>query len=246
MRLPPLEIFTFEQYSEEYWKTRAGIITASEFHSVLAKSKRKRKGVRPEADSRLKYKRTLVGELAAGYAISETFSTAATRRGREQEDEARKLVSFREDVEIELVGFMRRGRLGLSPDGIIPAEKATYEGKTRAFHLHIELLERDTLPPQHEAQVQGSMWIADAERCLFASYCRGLPPFIRWIDRNEEYIKLLERECFAFELELRELMKRLKLEPKNGPMPPMFLPDEPPPMPATAAALTVPSVAEAF
>ena len=47
------------------------------------------------------------------------------------------------------------------------------------------------LPPEHKAQVQGSMWVAERELWDFVSYWPKLPLFVKRVYRDNGYIATL-------------------------------------------------------
>ena len=193
-----LEIFDCIQGSEEWFNLRAGIPTASNFADVLAKGQGK---------TRRKYMLQLVGEILTGQA-ADHFTNVHTDRGKEMEPEARELYSILYQP-TEVVGFMKRGRVGASPDSLIGAA-GLLEIKTKLPHLHLEALLAGQLPPEHKAQCQGQLWIADREWLDFMSYWPGLPPFVVRVERDEEYIETLETAVEEFIAEMDELVVNLK------------------------------------
>ena len=194
-----LEIINCEQNSPEWLKARRGIVTASEFDSVLAKGQGK---------TRAKYMRTLAGQILSG-RIEEGFSNAHMDRGHEQETEARNLYALMRDAEPELIGFMRRGRIGASPDGLI-GDAGMLEIKTKLQHLQVECLIDDRLPPEHKAQVQGQLWVSGREWVDFVSYCPGLPLFVKRVERDERYIAELKIAVDDFIAELDQMVAKLQ------------------------------------
>lgn len=187
MLLPKPEIFTCDQGTAEWHEARRGIVTASCFKDVLAKGQGK---------TRTKYLYTLAGEIITG-EVQDGYSNAHMERGHEFEDHARQQYAFENDVQIEQVGFIRRGRIGCSPDGLVGGDGMT-EVKSKLPHLQIDVLERGKMPPEHYAQVQGQLWIADRAWCDFISYWPGLPLFVGRVDRDEKYIADMAAEIERF------------------------------------------------
>ena len=195
-----MEIFTdLEQGSPEWFATRAGIPTASRFATVMAKG---------EGKTRSEYMRKLAGEILTGEP-SEQFSNAHTDRGSAMEDEARDAYAFINDAEIRRVGFIRNGNKGASPDSLVGANGGL-EIKTALPHIQIDRLERDRLPPEHKAQVQGNLWIAEREWWDFVSYWPRLPVLTVRVYRDEDYIANLAGEVDRFNDELGALVDRIR------------------------------------
>lgn len=197
-----MEVFRCQQGSEEWRAARLGIPTASEFHAILAKG---------EGKTRRKYMMTLIGELMTGEP-SEGFTNGHTERGKEMEAEARDLYSFHRDVEPELVGFIRNGTKGASPDALV-GSPGLLEIKTKLPHIQAEVLLANKLPSEHIAQCQGAIWVAEREWLDFVSYWPRMPIFIHRVYRDEAYIRILSSEVDRFVAEMHTLLAVLRNDP---------------------------------
>lgn len=203
MPKPRLEIFDqIEQGTPEWHQVRLGIVTASEFATVMAKGKGG-----GESKTRRTYMLKLIGESLTGEP-SENYTNHHMERGKVMEEEARDYYAFITDAPIQRVGFLRKGRIGCSPDSLIDAN-GMYEAKSKLPHLHLDVLLYDELPPEHKAQCQGSLWVAEREWIDFHSYWPHLPPFIKRVYRDEAYIKTLEKAVNDFIAEMDALKDRL-------------------------------------
>lgn len=194
-----MKIFDCEQGTPEWYAARLGIPTASEFASVLAKG---------EGKTRRKYMMTLIGERLTG-EVADSYSNAHMERGRIMETGARDLYAFRTDKEPQRVGFIRNGDKGCSPDSLIETN-GMMEAKTKLPHLQLEVILADRLPPEHVAQCQGALWVAEREWIDFVSYWPKLPLFVKRIYRDEEYIKTLAAAIAAFNDEMLDLIERIQ------------------------------------
>ena len=201
MKLPEPEIFTCDQNTPEWHEARRGIVTASRFKDVMAKGQGK---------TRTAYLYTLAGEILTG-ECTEGFTNKHTERGHEYEDDARRQYAFEHDVDPLQIGFIRRGRVGCSPDGLV-GDDGMHEVKSKLPHLQIDVLERDRVPPEHIAQIQGQIWIADREWCDFISYWPKLPLFVKRVHRDDEYIKGLSEEVERFLSDLDSLVNKYSVE----------------------------------
>lgn len=197
-----IEIFDCAQGSDVWFRTRMGLPTASEFATVMAKG---RNG--GESKTRKTYLRKLAAEILTGEPM-EHFSNHHTDRGHEMEPEARDLYAFMKDVEPQLVGFIRNGQKGCSPDSLIGPDGAV-EIKTKLPHLQIECLECCRLPPDHKAQCQGILWVAERDWIDFVSFWPALPLFVIREYRDEEYIKALAAAVDEFNDELAATVERI-------------------------------------
>lgn len=198
-----MKIIDCEQGSPEWFSARAGIPTASEFHTVMAKGKGG-----GESLTRKTYLLKLAGEIITGEPM-ESFTNAHMERGKAMEDEARDLYSFMTDSDPLRVGFVTNGKAGASPDSLI-GERGGLEIKTKLPHLLIDLLLKGEMPPEHKAQVQGCMWIAEREWWDFAAYWPKLPLFTKRIIRDDTYIRSIADAVDQFNDELDATVARLR------------------------------------
>lgn len=199
-----LEIIDCEQGSPEWFAARAGMPTASEFATVMAKGKDGGASV-----TRAKYMRQLAGEILTGEPSPEGFSNWATDRGHALEDEARQYYAFTRDLEPQRVGFIRGDIAGCSPDSLI-GEDGGLEIKIAIPAVQIERLMRGVLPSEHKAQVHGSMWVSTRPWWDFMSYCPRLPPLIIRVERDAEYISQIEKSVTAFNEERDSIVDAIR------------------------------------
>ncbi len=196
-----IDIYRGEQGTDEWRQMRAGIPTASEFATVLAKG---RGG--GESKTRRTYLLKLAGERLTGEP-AESYSNGHMERGKAIEAEARNAYAFMRDADYEQVGFIRNGNAGCSPDGLI-GDDGMVEIKTKLPHLQLEVLLANELPAEHVAQCQGALWIAEREWLDFVSYWPRLPLFTVRVQRDEAYIARLKIEVADFNSELDAIIKR--------------------------------------
>jgi hypothetical protein len=195
-----VEIITdIEQNSEAWLRARAGIPTASQFSTVLAKG---------EGKTRRTYMLKLAGEIITGEPM-ENYTNEHTERGHAMEAEARDLYAFQTGAELERVAFIKNGRAGCSPDSLIGADGGA-EIKTKLPHLLIDLILKDEFPPEHKAQVQGTLWISRRQWWDIAIYWPGMPLFVKKVYRDEIFIQRLETEVDRFNSELDEVVAQIR------------------------------------
>lgn len=231
------EIIDVEQGTPEWFAARAGIPTASEFSTVMSEGRAdgtmpnamidalvkegvtasalaaavkaaKSKNSNPAA-MRAKYLDKLAGEIITGEPDPDSYSNAHLERGKAMEDEAREYYAFITDTEPQRVGFIRRGRAGASPDSLIGADGGL-EIKTAMPTVHLPRLRSGKLPPEHKAQVQGNLWIAEREWWDFVSYWPKLPPLVIRVYRDEAYIAKLAAAVDAFNADLDNLVASIR------------------------------------
>lgn len=193
------EIINCEQGSPEWFEARRGIPTASMFATVMAKGQGK---------TRAKYLYQLAGEILTGEPM-DTFSNAHMEHGHEVEGQARAAYELLNDVEVQEVGFIREGRAGCSPDGLV-GDHGGLELKRKLPHILIDIHKRGEMPTEYRAQVQGSMWITGRDWWDFGAYYPGLPLFTKRIRRDEKYIANLAIEVQDFLGDLDEAVNFMR------------------------------------
>lgn len=179
-------VHDFEQHSPEWFQIRLGIPTASRFKDIFTSTGKAASG----ADG---YMYSLIAESLASKPL-DSFESEWMRRGTELEPEARQFYEFQKDVEVRQVGFVTNDEktVGCSPDGM------GLEIKCPAPHTHMKYLIGRKCPAEYVPQVQGSMWICEADSWDFISYHPDLPPLIVTVERDEKFIKGLSEEIEKF------------------------------------------------
>jgi len=198
-----MQIIECVQGEPEWLAARAGIPTASEFHTVMAVGKNGGKSL-----TRVAYLNKLAGEILTGEPM-ENYVSPAMERGSLMEDEARDLYAFQNGVEPQRVGFVRNGEKGASPDSLI-GDKGGLEIKSAAAHIQVARLLDGGLPSEHKAQVQGNLWVCEREFWDFCSYSPKLPLLQVRVYRDEPYIAKIAREVDLFNIELQQTVEFIR------------------------------------
>lgn len=194
------------QGSPEWVQARLGIVTSSEFATVLAKG---RDG--GASKTRATYLAKLVSERWTGEA-AENYTNPYFDRGKAMEPTAREEYAIIHDVEPELVGFVVDDdlRAGCSPDSLIGADGAL-EIKTAAGHLMVGYLTgRGGFPAEHIAQCQGVLWLTGRDWIDIAIYWPNYPLFTKRAGRDEAYIRSLASAVAQFNEEADALVERIR------------------------------------
>lgn len=199
-----MKIIDCDQRSPEWYAARAGIPTASEFSTVLAKGKAKDS----ESVTRRRYIHKLAGERITGEP-AESYDNGFMNRGREMEPQAREDYAFIKDVEPQLVGFVTTddGMAGCSPDSLI-GKTGALEIKTAAPHILLEHMFKGEFPAEHKAQCQGVLWVAEREWIDLLVYWPRMKPFIVRAHRDEAYIAALASAVAAFNEEVAAVVEQ--------------------------------------
>lgn len=193
-----------KQGTEEWFKARCGIPTASNFDSIITT-----KG--EPSKQREKYLHQLVAERVTGRAV-EGYKNLAMERGQELESEARSLYEIINDVTVKQVGIAYKDdscKVGCSPDGLV-SDDGCLEIKCPEAHTHVGYLLAGVLPTNYFQQVQGQLYVTGRSWVDFMSYYPGLKPLIVRVERNEEFIAKLNKEIALFCADLELITERIK------------------------------------
>jgi predicted phage-related endonuclease len=200
-----MEIFwTLEQGTPEWHALRRGVVTASEFSTVLAQGRKKG----DPSVTRRKYMLTLISDRIGG-APADSYSNHHMERGKSMEAEALQLYHALHAEPIR-VGFVKRNAdVGCSPDAFV-GEPGMVQVKTALPAIQLERVLKPELPAEYVCQVQGELWVCEREWSDFVSYWPGLPLMVVRVYRDEKAIKSIELGVEMFLNEMAELMQRLE------------------------------------
>ncbi|ULB09959.1 YqaJ viral recombinase family protein [Cereibacter azotoformans] len=203
-QLPTVEVFRhMEQGTPEWLAARAGVATASRFSDILTKA-RKAGEVKK---TRLNYAYELAGEILTGEPAP-SFSSSAMERGKMLEPIVRSEYEFVSGKSVE-IGFLRAGRVGYSPDGLVGAD-GLLEIKTHQPKTLIGMLLEGGLPDEHKAQVQGGLWVSGREWLDYCGYWPGLPLHIVRVHRDEKFIEELAEAVGEFNDLVDDVVARVR------------------------------------
>lgn len=201
-----MRIIEAEQGTDEWLMARLGCPSGSGFSKLITSSGK-------ESTSRAGYVNGLIAEKVTGQ-IPEGFDNHWMARGRELEPEAKAFVEFERRCTVQDVGFIKHDdyETGVSPDGLIDSDGGL-EIKCPADATQVKYFRAGTLPNEYKAQVQGCLWITKRKWWDFLSYHPSLPPLLIRVERDEDFIKELERividVCKEIERESKNLEKYL-------------------------------------
>jgi putative phage-type endonuclease len=164
----------------------------------------------------------LVCERLTG-TVAESFTNAAMAHGTETEPLARAAYESKADVLVDEVAMISHPTIenaGASPDGLV-GEDGLVEIKCPNTATHIDTLLTQTVPGKYITQMQWQMACTGRKWCDFVSFDNRLPEelqiFIKRIERDDVYIKMLEEEVIKFLKELNDKIEKLnKLKENNG------------------------------
>jgi hypothetical protein len=204
-----VRIVKCEQRTREWFTFRLGIPTASEFDNIVTPLFKARTGAGVE---------TYLAKKAAERWLKKPltmFSGGAMEQGSIKEDEAIPWYELTTGRKIKEIGFVTTddGRIGCSPDGMFD-DGTGIEVKCPEIHTHVRYLLAGEVPSDYVTQVQGAMLVTGATCWKFLSYCRGLPPLMLDVPRDDKGIEAMQSAIDAFNLRLDAAFNRL-LEIQN-------------------------------
>ena len=200
-----------EQRTDEWFKARLGKVTASKISDVLAKI---RSG---EAAVRRNYKMQLATERLTGQK-TDSYINQAMQDGIDREDTAREIFEIVRDIKVEQVGFIDHPTIkmaGASPDGLLP-DGGILEIKCPVETTHTTNLLERKLPSRYIPQVQWQLACAGKgyKYANFVSYNPNFEPKLQLIyvevERDNEYIEMLEEEVSTFLTEVDDIINILR------------------------------------
>lgn len=196
-------VHNLEQKSDEWFKVRKSMPTASNFSKIITP-----KG---SISSQLHE----YAKEVAGLTESKTVYTSDMQFGVDYEDNAIFALELEIDKEIRKVGFISNDKrtAGCSPDGVIydwggNTIVSGVEVKCPKTETHIEYKSKNVLPSIYYPQVMGSMAVLEVDEWIFASYdVANNDLFYIEVERNEKWIEKFFDLTGAFNqivLELKE------------------------------------------
>jgi putative phage-type endonuclease len=196
-----------EQRTPEWFKARAGKVTASRIADVMAKTKT------GYSTSRQNYLAQLVAERLTG-APQDSYSNAAMQWGTETEPLARAVFENAKGLFVDETGFHDHPIIewaGASPDGLI-GDKGLIEIKCPNTSTHIEYLLSKKVPNKYILQMQWQMDCTGRDFCEFMSFDPRMPDkhqsLIIRVERDETLLDEIRNEVTSF---LGELDNTLNL-----------------------------------
>lgn len=208
-----MKVHPVDQGSVDWFRLRAGKVTASEMDRLITPLGKIRTGEGPKTFLAEKLAERWTGEpLPSGTAWD-------LEQGQILERYARPAFTLETGLETQSVGFVtdETGNIGCSPDGLI-GDISGLELKCPHLETHIRYLLDGGIPPDYIAQVQGSMYVTGRNHWYFCSYRRKLPLLVLRIERDEKFHASLAEAIGDFLESLGEAWNIL-CEKNGGPPP---------------------------
>lgn len=197
-----------EQRSEEWFRARAGKVTASRVADVIAKTKS------GYSTSRDNYMAELICQRLTGN-LGDSYQNAAMVWGTNTEPFARAAYCSAKGVSVEEVGFVPHPTLddaGASPDGLV-GEEGLLEIKCPLTSTHMNMILEQEIPTKYHVQMQWQMACTGRLFCDFVSFDPRMPEnlqlYIHLVDRDNKMIANLEAEVAKFLSEMENKIAKL-------------------------------------
>lgn len=197
-----------EQGTNEWLMARVGHMTGSRMSDIIAKIKT------GEAKSRYDYKVQLATERMTGQPVK-TYFNSIMQQGIDREPDARMLYEL-EKQKVKEVGFIKHPTIamsGVSVDGLV-GKDGIIEIKCPLETTHTNTLIAKQSPKKYYPQMQWGMSVTQRSFCDFVSYNPSFPEdlmlYIVRVERDDDYIKMLEEEVIKFNDEVEQLIKTIK------------------------------------
>lgn len=202
--VPPIIIDTYKQHDDLWFAAILGNPGASNFGKIVTSTGK-------ISAQRQEYLYKLAGEMVSGRR-EESFTSYRMQQGTENESESRRVYEMENEIEIRQVALVYKDEERIahsSPDGLI-GENGGFETKDAKFSVQIKRLFAGKMVTEHIPQCQGGLYICEREYWIFRSYCSGLPSLDIRVERDENYISILNEELPKFCYELATTIRRLK------------------------------------
>lgn len=181
-----------EQGTDEWFRARLGIPTASEFDKIVTASGR------PSAQAE-DYLDLCLAEYATGETDEDGFSGFWMDRGKELEPEARLAYQIRTGLKVTQVGLVWRDKKKLascSPDGLVYKGRRIKKGveiKCPKGRNHGAYYIGNRCPKKYIPQVQGSMWICGVSEWDFFSYHPQYDDLLVTVKRDPKWMEIFDK-----------------------------------------------------
>jgi predicted phage-related endonuclease len=204
-----------EQGSPEWYAIKMGLISSSNFSDVLTKVRSgKESAMRRNYRTRLALER-LNGITPSRFLVRETQEM---NWGKDTEDLARTEYELATGRSVTQIGGIKHAFLPVwsSTDGVDNPGDIKRITEIKCFNSanHYEALKTGHVPSEYRAEVQGELWLGEAQVCDFVSFDPDFPPnaqlVIIEVQRDDKYIDDLMAEVAIFNDEVNAIVDYVK------------------------------------
>ncbi len=190
-----LTIHDVEQRSEQWYKLRCGLVTASAVGKLLTPTLRV-----ADNDSSRGVTAGLIAERITG-EVDETPITPDMWRGIEHEPYAREQYGEHHAKAVECGFMVREGNgwtIGYSPDGLV-GDDGAIEIKCPRAKGHIKTILSDAVPSAYMAQLQGALLVSGRKWIDYVSFRAGMPLFVKRVHPDPAWHEAIIAAATEFE-----------------------------------------------
>jgi len=208
-----LDVYDFEQRTDEWYAARRGILTASVIGQLITPTLK-------VADNPAS--RAIVAQLVAERITGTTdgtFTNDDMMRGIL--DEPLAVDKYAEHyAPVTTTGFMVRREddwtLGYSPDGLV-GDDGLVEVKCPRAKTHLQTILADAVPDKHMAQLQAGLLVTGRAWVDFISYYGGMPMFVQRVEPDPVWHAAIAAVCERFEDNAFQMIADYEETTKNMP-----------------------------
>lgn len=203
-----------QQNTTEWLHLRAGIPTSSEFDSIITPAK----GELAKGETTQRYMAIKLYEHMLGVPwVGE--GSKWMERGHQFEGEAVANYEFQTGRVTLPGGFFTTndGMVGSSPDRRVEGGSRTLEIKVPMPVNHVYYMLTGSIEAKYKPQLQGQLYVCEADKVDIVSHCTDLPAVIIEVGRDEDYIGKLKDALDQFVYTMLEWRERLAA--RFGPFP---------------------------
>lgn len=193
----------YEQGSEDWFKLRLGLPTASEFADILTDGGKL-------SSKAFKYACRLANEHFLRMPAQDLTGLQHIEHGKDMEPRAIQLYEFSLGVKTKKIGFITTddGQMGASPDRLVD-EDGCLEIKCPSGAIHIQYMAEGP-GDKYRAQVQGQLLVTDRSWADFLSYHPCYPRVLIRTKRDEAYIAMMRRALKEFLQIKKEIIAKVE------------------------------------
>lgn len=200
-----------EQNTDEWYALRAGKITSSNLHTVMAHFGK------DFGNPAKKYAVDIAVSQLTGKPPPQGFTNDHMKRGHEEEPLARMAYEEMYFCEITNGGFFEKDGFGDSPDGLVGNE-GMVEIKSAIPSVHYDRIRKGTYDSSYKWQHVGHLKASKRKWVDFVSFCSQFP------DDKKLYVHRLHKRDFIEEFnqvdirlaEFKKLIEKVKKNIVNG------------------------------
>lgn len=192
-----IEYPDLEQGTEEWLEVRRGLVTASTVGKLLTATLKVASN-----DTSRALTATLVAERITGQ-VEPSYMSADMERGVEHEPIARDYYS-KHYAPVRELGFMVRGGLGYSPDGLV-GDEGLIEIKCPRAKGHMTTIVFDQVPEFYMPQLQAGLLVSGRKWIDYISFNAGMPLYRKRVFPDPAWQQAIRDAVTAFEVNAEQL-----------------------------------------